>query len=34
MKTLELALVVIAATALVVWRGIMLYNTAFRRKRL
>jgi hypothetical protein len=34
LKTLELALVVIAAVALAVWRGVALYQQTFRRKGL
>jgi len=34
MKTLELAVVIIGAAALVVWRGIATYRYTFKKKNL
>jgi len=34
MKTLELALVLGAAAALTIWRGIAIYRQTFRRRNL
>jgi hypothetical protein len=34
MKTLELALVIAAAVALALWRGVAMFNYAFRKKNL
>jgi hypothetical protein len=34
MKTLDLALVIIAAAALAIWRGVALYRYTFKRENL
>lgn len=34
MKILELTLVIVAAAALTVWRGVALYRQTFRKKEL
>lgn len=34
MKAIELALVIAGAVALVLWRGLAMYNQTFRKKNL
>jgi hypothetical protein len=34
MKTFELTLVLLAAAALAIWRGVAMYNYAFKKKSL